>query len=540
MKIKWLIQSFILSLIWQGTFVRPGWNDVGFRGSNQIPTPNIDALAYNGIVLDRHYTLPTCTPSRAALLTGKNPVRMGLLMPTLAGHADGIPLTEQLLPQKLQKLGYVTRLIGKWHVGSAKKSMTPIRRGFHSHFGFYNGFVGYKNGIHDFQNTSGFDCYRNFHRSKHEVEGKYLTDVYTKEAVDVIEAHSRSSAPLFLMLSHLAPHAGAIGVLEARDEEKNAKKYSYIADPLRRLYAGVMEALDASVGAVVSALDSHNMLRNSVIIFISDNGGPTTRRDVGLQTGASNWPLRGLKGSLFEGGVRGVAVAWSPLFKNLAQTSDNYIHLTDWLPSLYYAAGGDVNSLSALDGINQWSHLVDVKSKSSRNQLLVHIYEKRSKWAVIKDKWKLVQANDTETLKYTTFYHGESGRNGEKYSLNLVTGSPVSKILRRNVPEKELEIEYAERRRSLNRGMIAACSERIAASKLVPPDQCSEAPCLFNIHQDPCEFRDVAAHHPSIVDELRKLYEKYASSFAEPQDHGLDPAALPQNWDGWWTPWLDS
>ncbi|XP_072160938.1 arylsulfatase B [Bemisia tabaci] len=521
-----------------------GWNDVGFHGSNQIPTPNIDALAYNGIVLDRHYTQPCCTPSRAALLTGKYPIRMGLQgLPIAAGHADGIPLNETLLPEYLQKLGYVTRLIGKWHVGSSTTSMTPSKRGFHSHFGYYNGFVSYKSGIHRAENISGFDAYRNLVRSKHEVEGQYLTDVYTKEAVRTITSHGNPSTPLFLVISHLAPHTGAAGVLEVRDEAENSKKFGHISDPARRLYAGVVEALDSSVGAVVEALSSKNMLQNSVIIFISDNGGPTIDPVWGHGNTASNWPLRGLKMSPFEGGVRGVAVIWSALFKNLRWTSSAYMHITDWLPTLYSAAGGDASSLEGLDGTDQWDFLLDVTQADPKNEFLVNINEDLNDWAVVKNEWKLIHVNTSTPFSFSQLYYGEHGRNRTEYSLKMVTDSPTSKNLRKDQPFGKLWDEYMDRRSTLDITRTMLCAERIAASEtsdpFFPRDRCSGAPCLFNIHQDPCEFDNVAEDNPEIVEEMLHQLEGYRSGSVKIQNHPFDPASDPEKWGGWWAPWLD-
>nr|XP_018914562.1 PREDICTED: arylsulfatase B-like [Bemisia tabaci] len=469
---------------------------------------------------------------------------MGLQgFPLIAGHADGMPLDEVLLPEYLQKLGYITRLIGKGHLGTSKTSMTPTHRGFHSHFGYYNGYVGYRNGIHDWDNVTGYDCYRNGKRSKEEVVGKYLTDVYTEEAVKVIKGHEKSTEPLFLYLSHLAPHAGAPGVLEVRNETENSKKFSYISDPSRRLYAGMMEALDDSIGAVVEALDSQNMLQKSVIIFIADNGGITAWPFSQLQNSASNWPLRGMKFSPFEGGVRGVSIAWSPLFKDLRETSEEYMHISDWLPTLYSAAGGNADLLEGLDGVNHWDYLIGKNTDSPRNELLVNILEEVGDWAIIKEKWKLVQVNATQRRNITQLYFGESGRNGEKYSMDLVTTSRVSQILRRNQPSDNLREEYTERRATLD--MTSACAERIAAAAssstdpFIPPDRCHKAPCLFNIHMDPCEFHDVAEQHPSVVDALQELVESYASEVVPVQNYGFDPASHPKNWDGWWAPWLD-
>jgi arylsulfatase B len=121
-----------------------GRNDVGFHGSNQIPTPNLDALAYNGIILDRHYTQYCCTPSRAAFLTGNYPIRSGMHgYPLKAGENRSIPTDTPTMPERLKKLGYKTHLVGKWHLGAAYRKNTPTGRGFDTHFGYWNGFVSY-------------------------------------------------------------------------------------------------------------------------------------------------------------------------------------------------------------------------------------------------------------------------------------------------------------------------------------------------------------------------------------------------------------
>nr|CAD7200791.1 unnamed protein product [Timema douglasi] len=531
-----------------------GWNDVGFHGSDQIPTPNIDALAYHGVILNRHYTMPTCTPSRTAFLTGKYPIRTGMQgFPIKAGEPRGIPLEERLLPERLAQLGYSTHLVGKWHVGSHRVDYTPTRRGFASHFGYWNGYIGYfdhniqqgdgivifhhgrnyslkglfflpisyysspvaslvltdssqltsdsqhlahegspgPQNIHKVQRREGrrgnsgkkqetwennlmggldpvgeaagaslgkiVGCrqgnadisyrernflpriaegrgdteigrgcgethengWRNIKReggsekkraghgtglprfddrhitcnedekrahthihmhsgwaerqpegSHGELEprpdeaglrpwlgalapqlhrlppgssvssggphrtvfdasvdkcggggggvvianapydrefrgldlhrdldpalenrGQYATDVFTREAVDIILSHDKAR-PLYLQVAHLAVHSGNDTLrLEVPDVDANERRFSYITNPRRRLFAGMLARLDESVGKIVEAMAERGILDNSILVFLSDNGAQT----FGLHTNeGSNWPLRGL------------------------------------------------------------------------------------------------------------------------------------------------------------------------------------------------------------------------------------------------------
>nr|CAD7413544.1 unnamed protein product [Timema poppensis] len=327
-----------------------GWNDVSFHGSDQIPTPNIDALAFNGVILNSQYAQPVCTPSRAALMTGKYPIHTGMQgYPLLGAEPRGLP-PGKLLPEYLRELGYTNRAIGKWHLGFYKRELTPTYRGFDSHLGYWTGFVSYYDYILQDKYTdgefSGFDLRRNLTLAR-DLVGQYATDVFTDEAVRIISTH-RETEPLFLYLAHLAPHAGNRGkLLEAPQEVVN--KFDYIADPNRRTYAGeglqknknntrraMVSKLDDSVGRVTEALQRRGMLGDSVIVFMSDNGGSTIGD---FPNWGSNYPLRGLKDTLWEGGVRVPGFIWSPLLQQTPRVSNQVMHITDWLPTLYTAAG---------------------------------------------------------------------------------------------------------------------------------------------------------------------------------------------------------
>lgn len=271
-----------------------GWNDVSFHGSDQIPTPNIDALAFNGVTLNSHYVSALCSPSRSALLTGRLPIHTGMQhLVILEAEPRGLDLREKLLPEYLKEYGqYSTHLVGKWHQGFHRAEYTPTYRGFDSHFGYWQGLQDYY--THDVDSSyasegfRGFDMRRNMSVAR-DTRGHYSTDLFTDEAVRLIDSHD-SRKPMFLCLAHLAPHsANDQDPLQAPDEE--IAKFTHILDPQRRIYAAMMSRLDQSVGQVMQALRRTRMLDNSIVVFMADNGAATQ----GMHSNrGSNYPLRGV------------------------------------------------------------------------------------------------------------------------------------------------------------------------------------------------------------------------------------------------------
>ncbi|GIX69450.1 arylsulfatase I [Caerostris darwini] len=224
--------------------VLQGWNDISFHGSPQIPTPNIDALALNGLTLQNYYGEWLCTPSRAALLTGRYPMRYGLQHAILGGEASGLPLNEIILPTYLKSFGYETHMIGKWHLGYKNKEYTPTYRGFDSYLGYWNGFSDYydhtyyerKIVIPNRKVFFGVD----FHNGTAPVtksQGRYATHVFTEAAENIIKDHDLSK-PLFLYLAHLAVHSGnPYQPMQAPSED--IAQFKYIEDVNRRIHAGI-------------------------------------------------------------------------------------------------------------------------------------------------------------------------------------------------------------------------------------------------------------------------------------------------------------
>jgi len=258
-----------------------GYGDVGFQGCKDIPTPNLDALAASGVRFTNGYVSgPYCSPTRAGLMTGRYQQRFGHEF-NPGGGKEGLPVTETTLPQRLKAVGYVTGIVGKWHLGSMPE-MQPQQRGFDEFFGFLGG-------AHSYIDAA------EILRGKEQVkELDYTTDAFGREAEAFIEKHK--SEPWFLYLAFNAVHTP----LQATDAR--LAKFPNITDKRRRTYDAMMLAMDEAIGAVLKKLVATGQDANTLVIFISDNGGPTMKGTT--INGSSNAPLRGSKRTTLEGGIR--------------------------------------------------------------------------------------------------------------------------------------------------------------------------------------------------------------------------------------------
>ncbi|MGX1349758.1 arylsulfatase A-like enzyme [Bradyrhizobium elkanii] len=358
-----------------------GWKDVGFHGSD-IKTPNIDKLAQDGARLEQFYAQPMCTPTRAALMTGRYPCRYGLqtlVIPTPAKY--GLPTDEWLLPQALKEAGYRTAMVGKWHLGHADRKLWPRQRGFDYHYGSMVGEVDYF--THSSANVR--DWYRN---DKPVNEPGYVTQLWGADAVAQIDAHDPKT-PLFLYLAFTAPHS------PYQAPKQYIDRYRHIEDPTRRTYAAMITCMDDEIGKLVSALERKKMRENTLIVFMSDNGGNQTALLAGdadvskLRLPADNGPYRGGKGMLYEGGTRVAAFANWPGQISAGEVRE-MMHVVDMFPTLAGLAGANLakpGKGKPLDGLDVWA-TVSKGAPSPRQEVVYNVEPFRG--GVRVGDWKLI------------------------------------------------------------------------------------------------------------------------------------------------------
>ncbi|MBI2950058.1 MAG: arylsulfatase [Verrucomicrobia bacterium] len=365
-----------------------GWADVSYHGG-EIKTPNLDKLAASGVRLEQFYVQPVCSPTRAALLTGRYPMRHGLQVGVVRPWAQyGLPLEERTLPQALKEAGYITAICGKWHLGHFEPAYLPTRRGFDHQYGHYNGALDYFTHVRD----GGFDWHRDDKVSRDE---GYTTHLLAKECERLIAAHDLAK-PLFLYVPFNAVHA------PHQVPEKYAEPYAHLKGP-RRTYAGMVAAMDEAIGQIVGALEKRGLRKNTLIFFCSDNGGPQP----GVVT--SNGPLRASKGTLYEGGIRVPALAvWDGKLKP-GTVCNEPLHIVDWYPTLLKLAGVSLTQKLPLDGRDLWPTLAE--GKSTPHEEILHNLTPAA-GAIRRGDWKLVLNGARGTAEPEAKPEGGQGRAG--------------------------------------------------------------------------------------------------------------------------------
>jgi arylsulfatase A-like enzyme len=356
-----------------------GWRDVGFHGSD-IKTPNLDALAQGGARMEQFYSEPMCTPSRAALMTGRYPHRYGLQTLVIPSSGTyGLATDEWLLPQALKEAGYRTAIVGKWHLGHADRRYWPRQRGFDYQYGPLLGEIDYF--------TQSAHGTRDWFRNNQPIQEQgYVTQLLGMDAVHLIERQDPAT-PLFLYLAFTAPHA------PYQAPQAYLDRYSGIADPSRRAYAAMITAMDDQIGQVIRALDKRKMRGNTLIVFQSDNGGPRSAKftgevDMSKSTiPADNGPYRDGKGTLYEGGTHVVALANWPGHIKPGTVVNEPIHMVDMFPTLVRLAGAPLGKHKPLDGLDVWPTLAEGKP-SPRKEVVYDIEPFRA--ALRQGAWKLV------------------------------------------------------------------------------------------------------------------------------------------------------
>ncbi len=361
-----------------------GWNDVGYHGS-EIATPNIDALVRKGVELDRYYAYPLCSPTRAALMTGRMPIRMGIDSPI--GPNGGLPLDEHLLPETLRAAGCQTLMTGKWHLGLERTASHPYNRGFDLSHGHLGPAVDYFTHIWN----GGLDWHRN---GKAIREEGYSTELIVREAVSLIEGRDQSK-PMFLYVAFNAPHTP----LQAT--EKYLDRYAGIADGNRKHFAAMVSAVDDGVGAILDTLRAEGLDKDTIVVWVSDNGGNE-------RAGADNSPLRGGKGTVFEGGIRVPGTIYRHgVLEGRKFTRQITAH--DWFQTLTTAVGVKPRNTEKFDGVDMWAALAD-GAESARGDTIVGV---DGNYAIFRDGWKFVEYTARNGARTTHLFRIEDDPNEE-------------------------------------------------------------------------------------------------------------------------------
>ncbi|MCP4314297.1 MAG: sulfatase-like hydrolase/transferase [Bacteroidetes bacterium] len=364
-----------------------GYGDLGFTGSTQIITPFIDALAKDGVIFSQGYvSAPVCGPSRAGLMTGRNQVNFGfdnnpiVDLPQFDKNFVGLPVEEKTMADRLAELGYINGLVGKWHLGEAEH-FHPLKRGFHE-------FWGYLGGGHDYFPSKPDG--KNYHREiicnyKEPQAISYITDDKGDECVEFIRRHREKS--FFLFASFNAPHTP----LQATNED--LKLYADVQEEKRRTYCAMVHRLDVNVGRIVDELKDQDLYENTVIVFLSDNGGPVS----GKTPWTLNAPLRGSKGILLEGGIRvPFSMTWPKMLK-AGTTFQQPVSALDLTPTFVEIAGGTIDPADNMDGTNLIHFLKGDQTEAPHPEMLWRFTISAS---IRQGDWKLVRLPDRLPMLY--------------------------------------------------------------------------------------------------------------------------------------------
>ncbi len=391
-----------------------GYADCGFNGGKDIRTPNIDKLAKEGAVLKSYYVQPVCSPTRSALMTGRYAIHTGVYNVVRPGAPWGLPLAERLLPQALKEVGYTTAICGKWHLGEFQSNYTPTHRGFDHQYGHYFGALDYFK--HD--RDGKMDWYRD---DKPLIEEGYTTHLVAKEATRLIREQA-ADKPLFLYVPFNGIHSPHQVPDSYTESYKDLPK-------LRQTIAGMLSAVDESIGQITAALDEKGLRQKTLIIFSSDNGGP------GPGNATMNTPLRAGKGTLYEGGIRVCSFATWPGKIPAGITIDEPMHAVDWFPTLVKLTGASAEQKLAPDGLDIWPVLTQ-GAKSPHEALLLP--------GMAPDKMAL-RMGDWKLLLNPSDKDAEEAKGSEKFSgkielYNLASDIAEKTNLAASQPEKLAEM----------------------------------------------------------------------------------------------------
>lgn len=348
-----------------------GYADIGANGCRDIPTPNIDSLAAQGVRFTSGYVSgPYCSPTRAGLMTGRYQTRFGHEFnpgPVQTAVPEfGLPLSETAFPQRMKEAGYATGMVGKWHLGY-NPQFHPLQRGFDEYFGFLGG-------AHSYLDNE--DATNPVMRGTTPVPAvTYTTDMFGDEAVKFVENHK--DHPWFLYLAFNAVHT------PMHATEKYLSRFSHINDPVRQKLAAMHSAMDDNIGKVLAKLREQKLEEDTLVFFVADNGGPTP------SNASRNDPLRGFKAQTWEGGIR---VPFLIQWKGTLPAGKVFAHPAiqlDFLPTALAAAGVTAKPEWKLDGVNLIPYLTGEKTEAPHQALY---WRFGAQIAIRMGDWKLVKA----------------------------------------------------------------------------------------------------------------------------------------------------
>lgn len=488
-----------------------GFGDVGYNNPNEMnnATPTLNRLCAQGVNLQKFYVSPTCTASRAALMTGRYPVHLGLQDSIIhPSEPRGVPLHELFLSDKLRSLGFKTAFVGKWHLGFHQRDYTPLRRGFDTFFGILTG--GGDHYTHESSTSyaprgplyksrvlllSGANLWRDDAAVSGEHTGIHTTELYTTRAVELI---NNTEAPLFLVVSYQAVHA-PIQAPAAQECQLQPHK-------ARRAMCAMIKMVDDSLRELEASLISSQRWDNTAWFVLSDNGGV-------LRHGSSNGNLRGEKGSYYEGGIRVPAFFTGGLATS--KVFDGLFHVTDVHATLLVLAGGRLDDQQPLDGIDQSACLIATCTTFPRTEIVHNVNSELfgSAGAIRIGPYKLVvEARVTESEIYEYGMHMLQDDNWDEAELSQVIHQ---KLLR-------------------SPGLVSLFNvER-------NPNEVNRSDCAEVVVEECRNLVDIPAYatlKTRLMDRLDKLRMAAVPSTEQWTDDG--PLADPQLFGGVWSPWRD-
>ena len=472
-----------------------GWANVGYHRdtpTHEVQTPNFDSLMKNGLELDQHYGYNVCSPSRSSFMSGRLPIHVndrnahGIYNPDdpISGFA-GIPRNMTGIAEKLNEAGYISHMVGKWHAGDATFDHIPTGRGFNTSFGYLRAANDYytEQSGQICNGTNIVDLWDTL-QPAYGVNGtgtdNYEESLFHDQVVHILRTHD-TSKPLFLYYgAHLIHKPYQV-------PKQYLNMYSYINDQNRQYYHAMTKYMDDTVGDIVSVLKDRGIWDSLLFVVSSDNGGP-----VHPDSGGNNFPLKGGKGSDWQGGVRVNAFVSGGFLpdKMRGQKTEGYIHMADWFATFCALAGVDPTDKKAakaklppIDSLNMWPLISGENSTSPRVDIPI------SYFTLISGDYKILQG-DIE----------QAGWTGPQYP-NTTTKAGLKAV-----------------------------------------EHCGKTGCLYNIKSDPEERQNLAKKLPDVLKDMQTKLASYQATYFNPIRGKFSPACCTdalEKYKGFLGPFVD-